>query len=72
MQTCWIHWVWYDTKLCCCNERSFAFLTLTNVRLGQDHLFLPDVSTMYGPNHVTYVEPEVRYDWLFASNGEPA
>jgi hypothetical protein len=45
--------------------RRFAFLTLTNVRLGaQDHLFLPDVSTMYGPNHVTYVDPEVRNDGL--------
>lgn len=28
--------------------------------LGVDHLFAPDAASMYQPNHVTYVDPEVR------------
>ena len=28
--------------------------------LGVDHLFVPNEDIMYGPNHVTYVDPEVR------------
>ena len=36
---------------------------LTNPRVPfslQDHIFAPDAGSMYGPNHVTYVDPEVR------------
>jgi pantoate--beta-alanine ligase len=28
--------------------------------LGVDHLFAPEASSMYGPNHSTYVLPEVN------------
>jgi len=28
--------------------------------MGVDHLFAPDAASMYQPNHVTYIDPEVR------------
>ena len=28
--------------------------------VDQEHLFAPDSDSMYGPDHVTYVDPEVR------------
>ena len=29
-------------------------------QMGVDHLFAPEVGTMYGPNHCTFVDLEVR------------
>lgn len=38
---------------------SFFFLSLTIIII-QDHLFAPTADDMYGKDHVTFIDPEVR------------